>query len=244
MSDVFNRYEKKYKLNAKQYTCMMLAIKENMNRACSGKSNHCAIYTIKNIYYDTVDDQLIKHSLDHPVFKEKLRLRGYGEVSNDSLVFLEIKKKYKGYVNKRRTAIKLVEAYAFIQTGIKPEVKAYHNKQVLNEIEYFLSKNKLSPKVYIQYDRQAFEEDDLRITFDTNLGSNRKIVRLSGSSVDTKLLGDRDYLMEIKSTQAMPLWLVEVLSANQIYPSSFSKYGADFLLQQTQNLNRRGDLAC
>ena len=33
------------------------------------------------------------------------------------------------------------------------------------------------------------------------------------------------YLMEIKTAGAMPLWLASTLSENGIYPTSFSKYG-------------------
>jgi SPX domain protein involved in polyphosphate accumulation len=245
MSDVFNRYEKKYKLDHHQYCCVIDAIKENMSHAYSTINHKQSMYTIKNIYYDTFDDQLIKHSLNKPVFKEKLRLRGYGNVSNDSIVYLEIKKKYKGFVNKRRTSIKLSDAYEFIRTGTLPDYQNYHNKQVLKEIEYFLSQKLLIPKVYIKYDRQAFEEDDLRITFDTSIASNRDSVLLTNKAADSKLLADEYYLMEVKSAKAMPLWLVEMLSSKQIYPSSFSKYGTDFLQQHTiQNLKKGSKLAC
>ena len=36
------------------------------------------LHTICNIYYDTPDYDLIRTSIDKPVYKEKLRLRSYG----------------------------------------------------------------------------------------------------------------------------------------------------------------------
>ena len=33
------------------------------------------------------------------------------------------------------------------------------------------------------------------------------------------------YIMEIKTSGAMPLWLAEALNALKIYPRTFSKYG-------------------
>ena len=48
----------------------------------------------------------------------------------DSKVFLEIKKKYRGLVNKRRTTLELGEAYDFTETGVKPELQDYMNGQV------------------------------------------------------------------------------------------------------------------
>ena len=73
-------------------------------------------------------------------------------------VFLEIKKKYRGLVNKRRTILELGEAYDFIETGVKPELQDYMNGQVLNELEYCLNLYDLEPKVYIAYDRLAYFE--------------------------------------------------------------------------------------
>jgi len=41
----------------------------------------------------------------------------------DAKVYLEIKKKVNGLVNKRRTKLTLREAYEFAATGIKPNIK-------------------------------------------------------------------------------------------------------------------------
>ena len=112
-------------------------------------------YTISNIYFDTPDDYLIRTSLSKPKYKEKLRLRAYKVPNMDSKVFLEIKKKFKGVVNKRRTKLKLSEAYDFVESGIAPAPQSYINAQVLKEIEYFLKIYDLSPKLYLAYDRIA-----------------------------------------------------------------------------------------
>lgn len=66
-----------------------------------------AFYQICNIYYDTIDDRLIRASIEKPVYKEKLRLRSYGTPDMNDNVFVEIKKKYNGIVNKRRTSMTL-----------------------------------------------------------------------------------------------------------------------------------------
>ena len=137
--------------------------------------NH-PFYTICNIYYDTEDNHLIRHSLSKPKYKEKLRLRGYGVPKQEDKVYLEIKKKVNGLVNKRRTKLVLSEAYEFAETRVKPEYKSYMNRQVLNEIDYILKLYKPVPKLYLAYDRKAFfgiNNRDLRVTFDTNIRSRR-----------------------------------------------------------------------
>ena len=172
--EIFNRYEHKYKLDTKTFNKVLEIMDEHMEL-----DSHCgehSLYTIANIYYDTKDNSLIRESLSKPAYKEKLRLRSYGVPDMDSKVFLEIKKKYRGLVNKRRTTLELGEAYDFIETGVKPELKDYMNGQVLNELEYCLNLYDLEPKVYIAYDRLAYFEkgnDDLRISFDTNIRTRR-----------------------------------------------------------------------
>ncbi len=88
--NVFERVEKKYRLNQKQYDMFLHAAEERIHR------DEYGLHTIRNIYYDTSHYDLIRRSIDKPKYKEKLRLRGYGEIGDDSEVFLEIKKKYQG----------------------------------------------------------------------------------------------------------------------------------------------------
>jgi len=227
--EVFNRFEHKYKMDEVTFKKVLEVMDRHMvlDKHCQ---NH-SLYTIANIYYDTADDHLIRASLSKPVYKEKLRMRAYGVPEKDGKVFLEIKKKYNGLVNKRRTTLKLDEAYRFCETGLAPEAQPYMNKQVVKEIEYFLSVYKPIPKVYIAYDRLAYFErgnDDLRISFDTNIRTRRLDVKLEDGDMGEKLLPEGVWLMEIKTSRAMPLWLTKMLSDLSIRRSSFSKYGTEF----------------
>ncbi len=227
--EIFNRYEHKYLIDKQTYEKVIPIIESHMELDVYNEGHKP--YTIANIYYDTCDDYLIRRSLDSPVYKEKLRLRSYGVPGMTSKVFLEIKKKYKGLVNKRRTMIELDEAYDFVKTGEEPEAREYMNKQVMDEINYFLHLYDLKPKVYLAYDRIAyFEKDnpDLRISFDKNIRSRRYDVHLEDGDYGKKLLDDDMYLMEIKTARAKPLWLTHMLTELDIKRVKFSKYGTEF----------------
>lgn len=227
--EIFNRYEHKYLLDRETYEKVIPIIERHMELDAYNEGRKP--YTIANIYYDTGDDYLIRHSLESPEYKEKLRLRSYGVPDKKSTVFLEIKKKYRGLVNKRRTMLRLDEAYDFVKTGDEPEPREYMNKQVMDEINYFLHVYDLKPKVYLAYDRIAyFEKDnpDLRISFDKNIRSRRYDVHLEDGDYGKKLLGGDMYLMEIKTAKAKPLWLTHMLSELGIKRVKFSKYGAEF----------------
>ena len=227
--EVFNRYEHKYILERETYEKVIKILDEHMVRDSYNKDYKP--YTIANIYFDTPDDFLIRTSLSQPEYKEKLRLRSYGVPNADSRVFLEIKKKFNGIVNKRRTALKLSEAYSFIASGTVPTVKEYMNKQVLREIEYLLKIYDLSPKLYLAYDRVAYFEknnNDLRVSFDMNTRSRRYDLALEDGDYGENILSDDAILMEIKTALAKPLWLTHMLADLDIKRTRFSKYGTEF----------------
>lgn len=227
--EIFNRYETKYILNASVYEKVQSRISEYMELDEYNKQNET--YTISNLYYDTSDNYLIRTSLQKPNYKEKLRLRAYGVPNMDEKVYVEIKKKVAGLVNKRRSSLKLNEAYDFLQTGIIPDEKPYQNRQVLKEISYMLEIHDLLPMLYLAYDRRAYfgiGQQDLRISFDCNIRTRRYDLFLESGDYGSPLLNENQWLMEIKSAQSIPVWLGRLLSEYKIYPTSFSKYGAEY----------------
>lgn len=229
--EVFNRYERKYRIKDDCYQKLREWLLEYMESDAHSRNDE--FYTICNIYYDTVYNDLIRRSLEKPVYKEKLRLRSYGVVTPEDKVFLEIKKKYKGLVNKRRTKLKLAEAYTFVESGVLPPYQPYMNAQVLRELQYFLKRMdmELKPALFLAYDRVAMfgkDKKDFRVTFDRNITTRRYDFGLHYGVYGEKLLPEDEWIMEVKIEDAMPLWMTKILSEFQVYPASFSKYGMEY----------------
>ena len=215
---VFNRIEKKYVLTKLQAERLIKKINENI------KSGEYPYSKICNIYFDTKSNELIRKSLEKPVYKEKIRLRSYGIPNKEDRVFLEIKKKFDGTVIKRRIALNLQEAYEYLDKGKKPN----RNNQILNELDYCFKKYNLEPSMYISYERYSYagkEDENFRITFDTNIISRDYDLKLDKGDYGLKLFGENTYLLEVKALNSMPLWFTRALSELKIYPISFSKYG-------------------
>lgn len=215
---VFERVEKKYLLTKEKYQALLKAIEPYMAQ------DEYGMHTICNIYYDTPTYDLIRTSIEKPKYKEKLRLRSYGRPNKKDTVFIEIKKKYKGVVFKRRVSLMLEEAERYLNSGIKPKKE----NQIFKEIDYFMAFYKPIPKVYLAYDRIAYfgkADSNIRITFDHHIRSRQGDLSLGKGDYGDFLLDNNEYLMEIKVPLAMPLWLVHTLSELEIYPTSFSKYG-------------------
>jgi hypothetical protein len=237
----FKRYEKKYLLNKDQYDMLIPRLLEHMNSDEYCKSGET--YNIYNIYYDTDNSDVIRHSISKPYYKEKLRLRSYSvPKSQDDKVFLELKKKINGIVNKRRVVLALGEAQHFLKEGFKPFSEDFKSKQVLNEIEYYLRRNEVHPAVYIGYQRRAFfgkENKDFRLTFDSRILTRREDLCLESGCFGEDILADNNYLMEVKILGAMPLWFADILAEFSIYSTHFSKYGKEYMnhVSASQNKN-------
>lgn len=230
VKEVFNRCEKKYILNTETYKELILQIEpfvKGDSYNTGGKP-----YTICNIYYDNENNELIQKSLEKPIYKEKLRLRGYGVPNPTDRVFIEVKKKYNGMVNKRRVALNLKDACEFLDNKTRPSVEGFRKNQVLNEIEYLIGIYGLVPKVYLAYDRFAFYDINnpkFRISFDNNIRTRRYDLQLQLGDYGKSLIDEDLRIMEIKSEDAIPLWFVNILSDMKIYSNSFSKYGREFM---------------
>lgn len=240
--EVFNRHESKFLIDKNIYEDIKGELLKHMELDEYNKSNE--LYTISNIYYDTRDNYLIRNSLSKPQYKEKLRIRSYGVPDSNDKVYLEVKKKVCGMVNKRRTTLRLQEAYNFVNTGRKPELKEYMNGQVINEIEYFIKNYCLEPKLYLAYDRLAMfgkKNRDLRITFDTNIRTRRYDLGLELGDHGSGLLKNNQLLMEVKAEKSIPLWLTGLLSKYKIYSTSFSKYGREYEEMLRNSLKQRGE---
>ena len=203
--DVFRRKEVKYRLNAEQVSELRKAIDTRMEHDLYGVSD------IKSMYYDTLNHSVIARSLEKPLYKEKLRLRAYGEPTESSRVFLELKKKFKGIVYKRRIGMTYAAAKAFMVGMDYAEAAASYpldeqagpieeltrkNIQISREIEAFIDRNEpMFGAMLIECHREAFTErpgmadpDDpidheLRITFDYDIAYS-EFKPLSTASVD------------------------------------------------------------
>lgn len=215
---VFKRREVKYLLTREQAEQVRRALADRMRPDEHGRS------TLRNVYFDTPDYLLIRRSLEHPLYKEKLRVRSYGPAGPDTAAFVELKKKYRKTVYKRRTCATAREAMAFLGTGA-----ALPDSQIVREIDFARRRYApLRPAMFLSYDRQAFfarDDREFRITFDDAIQWRVEDVTLEAGPGGEDLLPPDRVLMEVKAGGAYPLWAAEVLSDLRLFPASFSKYG-------------------
>lgn len=225
---VFKRYELKYLLTEAQKNAVLLAMQPYMALDRYGRT------TIRNIYFDADDYRLIRRSLEKPIYKEKLRLRSYEKATAKSDVFVELKKKFNSVVYKRRLCLQEKDALDWLSGGTPPA-----DTQISREIHYFLRHyGPLKPSVFLSYEREAYyavDGSDFRVTFDDTILARTTDISLREDPYGTSILPPGMTLMEIKSPGGIPLWMVRTLTENQIYKTSFSKYGIAYQTLIFQN---------
>ena len=217
----FQRYELKYLMTTGQQQAILAAMEPHME---PDQYNHSSI---RNLYLDTPDFRLIRRSLEKPVYKEKLRVRSYGRAGAGDPVFVELKKKFRSVVYKRRISMAQDQALACV-AGRAP----WPDSQIGRELAYAAAfYETLRPAVFLSYERDSFrglEGKDFRVTFDRDIRYRCQQLTLAHDPWGTSLLPQGWVLMEVKAAGAIPLWMVRALSAQGVFQTSFSKYGTAY----------------
>lgn len=236
MAESFARVETKYMLSLSQAAFLQ----EGLQRLGFSRSDFGSP-KVQSLYYDTPDHFLIRTSLERPAYKEKLRLRAYGEPGHLTQSFLEIKKKYRGVVYKRRTPFPLPDAVRALACRSFPESAG----QVGREALWMAERYGLVPAAVIAYDRDAWFSGDssVRITFDRNLSFRDWEPDLNVPAENLPLIQSDLRLMEIKTDGVYPLWLTRLLREAGAERVHFSKYGLayrQFILPEKEGIEGSG----
>lgn len=228
---IFKRFEIKYMIDETVFEKLMEVMDGYMIADEHGRSTVCSLY------YDTPKHLLIRRSLEHPVYKEKLRLRSYGLAKPSDTVFVELKKKFCSVVYKRRIAMTHDKAISYLAgkeqiANSQIAESQITDSQIASEINYALKiYENLAPAVLLSYEREAFyarNNHEFRVTFDRNILWRDYDLSLDKGIYGTPILEDQKVLMEVKTDGAIPGWMVDFLTANKLYKTSFSKYGTAY----------------
>lgn len=171
--------------------------------------------TISNVYFDNDDFDMIQDAVAHKNGREKVRMRVYDQQpSFQSQAFLEIKKKVEGVGYKFRltsTPIAItnyIEHFSDHSNVLDAQVPSANSQSLTKRY------GKLSPKMYIYYDRSSYRGRDdrkLRLTIDQNLIYRDVEVPLLHQKYGYPLLPHHLMIMEIKIQDTMPHWLQDLL---------------------------------
>ena len=230
MEGIFNRMEYKYKLDRTMMEHISTALRPHMVADAYSQGDD-GFYVVNNLYLDTEDFWFIRNSLDRPPYKEKMRLRCYGDIvaGTQSPVYFEIKKKFMKSGNKRRIVLPTDLIDAWITKGEIPDAPTV-NQQIVREIDVILQAYRPVPRLAVFYDRRAFFSKELgstlRVTFDYHIRYRMTDVDFVHGHGGRLVYPQDDYIMEVKfKGGAMPQWFANLLAEHDLAREPFSKVG-------------------
>ncbi|MCK9211764.1 MAG: polyphosphate polymerase domain-containing protein [Ignavibacteriaceae bacterium] len=190
-------------------------------------------YCVRSIYLDTADLLCYQEKYEGYKIRNKYRLRVYNEWEEESLVFLEIKRKNENFIFKDRARLYLKDLPSLLQTKNAEDylLRRTNGISELEEANKFLFhyySKRLFPSCLVIYEREAFMGKygyDLRITFDKNLrGSIKPTFDDFYNEQNLKVAFPDFFILEIKFHQTFPAWIPRMITKNNLQRISVSKY--------------------
>ena len=189
-------------------------------------------YTVRSIYLDSKGLQTYYEKEAGIKNRNKYRIRGYDELTEDSIVFLEIKRKENEYITKSRALLLYSDLERFFRTKDFSLIKNSNDNQEgvedARKFMFYYCLNNLRPAVVVTYDREAFEckfGSGLRITLDKNVRT-KNTDSLNELFIDENMTCSFNdhFVLEVKFKKLIPSWLPTVLRKYNIMRGSVSKY--------------------
>ena len=191
-------------------------------------------YTVRSIYYDTPDLDCYDTKLDGLKVRNKFRIRGYDRRVHDSLVFLEIKRKYAAFIAKHRSPLWSRDLEAFLRsTDVERYIIASEGsereRRDAQRFLYHYHRRRLVPAVLVVYDREAFQgrfDSSIRITFD-------KALRRAASPTPANMYDEgflepamaHSWIFEVKFFRcALPAFVRSIIRRYELPRMALSKY--------------------
>lgn len=180
-------------------------------------------YFIRSLYFDSYDDECLYEKQSGDMFRAKYRMRIYDTKSD--IVKFEIKNKANNQIFKETATISKQSAYKIID-GDYSELLNYNNP-ILNKIyKKFIIKH-YTPKVIVDYTRDAFMFDffNIRITIDKDLRSCNTDFDIFSDNLHTiPSILEGKQILEVKYDTVLPEFIHRSLQIDAAERMAISKY--------------------
>ncbi|MBI5470800.1 MAG: polyphosphate polymerase domain-containing protein [Ignavibacteriae bacterium] len=192
-------------------------------------------YTVRSIYLDTPRFDVYREKVEGFKVRKKIRVRSYDLLHDNSIAFLEIKRKNEQRGTKHRAMLRFADLPELMQTGgVEQFILAGQDLAVSREsarrFMFHVVSASMRPAALVTYEREAYESrmnPSLRITFDKHL-RYRPSPAWSNLFDEQGLrhLAPRMFILEIKFNHGFAPWLQSVIVKHNLVRTSVSKYGA------------------
>lgn len=219
MNEVF-REEKKYLMNLedmKRFTYLLDPVMlQDVHNGAEG-------YTIRSLYFDTLDDGDYQDKLDGLELRKKIRLRIYNP--SDSFAMLEMKQKEGAYQKKRSLRLEREDARQLAQGRYEPLLR--YEDPFAAECYGLLHYRCYRPKTVVEYRRKAYiaKENRIRITLDHQIRATESCMDVFSPQLSLyPVLDPFNGVLEVKYNGFLLSYIKDLVSGANRSELSVSKY--------------------
>ena len=219
MNEVF-RFEKKFLINQQQYYELTNYLSKVMTLDTNSKGEG---YTIRSLYFDSLDDRDFHEKNDGIELRRKIRLRTY--MNNPEFGLLEMKKKQGD--RQKKTSLRLSAADSRELIKCKTNILLNQQSQFAADCYVTMMMHNYRPKSVVTYERKAFvaKENKIRVTFDRNIrGTESNYDIFSNKLKENYLMDPSLVVLEVKYNGFLLSYIKNLLIQVEKNELSVSKY--------------------
>lgn len=222
----FQRFEFKYQLPLDTVDGMVPELLKYMEFDPYARNLPGSAYTVASLYYDTAGHGAYYQKINGLKTRKKLRVRFYNfDLTPETLVFMEIKRKYDAVVVKDRVALPLRACEDLLRHGKWPDQVDPAAQATLEEFMWLKEHNSMAPQNIILYKRRPLfskVDPNFRVTVDFDIKSYQaEWLTTAGhpSSVNPGMA-----ILEVKFNNILPFWFHSIIRKYGLEQRPFSKY--------------------
>lgn len=216
------RHEYKHNINYMDY----LSLRQRLQAILKSdtQASETGIYQVRSLYFDNVDDKVLREKIDGINEREKFRLRFYN--NRTDFIRLEKKSKINGLCSKQWEDISIEQCNKLIY-GDRIFLKN-SNKPLFVELYNKMTTQQLRPKTIVEYTREAFVHPagNVRITIDSNIKTALFSIDFFNSELTMVNNGNKEMILEVKYDEFIPQMILDIIQINNRKTASYSKYAA------------------
>jgi len=203
-------------------------------------------YYINTIQYDSPSLSLHYAKERELAHRFKLRVRTYGVPPGEAPVFLEIKRRYFDRIIKSRACIPFDEwKPAVLRRHVNElDLKSVKEREAFREFVRLHDEIGAEPRVLVRYRREAYTgifDHYARVTFDSQLsyqpvrnafdwGRNGRFISMDSGMVRRRK--DSPLVLEIKCTEQVPAWMIELVQQFDLIRCGNCKYSTAIWMEK------------
>ena len=179
-------------------------------------------YNIRSLYFDNLDDKILREKIDGVNRREKFRIRLYN--GDASVIHLEKKCRLNGLGTKFSADLTAGEAQKIVNGDL--DWMLLSDQALIQELYCKMRSQGLRPKTIVDYTREPFiyRPGNVRVTLDYDIRTGCSCTDFLNPHALTIPAGDAPILLEVKWDAFLPSVIRDIVQMPGRHAEAFSKY--------------------